>query len=516
MKKVLYGYDAREQILKGVNQAVDAVSPTLGAVGMSSILDYGGDFFPVESDDGITVLKNLSFEDRAEQVGMLMVRKASARTNQEGGDGTSTTACLFGALANEVHQFVGKNDYKIAEAVELLDSGLEEVIKEIQAKAVPVADDQIESVATIASLDPEIGKIIADTYKQIGRDGIISVEDSNTIGYSTEVVHGTRFNKGFISPYFITDLNKGKTIINNPYVLIVDRRIGLNNQIQGIVEKVIGTGNNNLVIFADNVEGEALATLVHNHTRGVINVVCVQPPYTLNDKKEWYKDMAALTGATVVSEEAGMIVDNAELGHLGMCEKIEVTKDYTTLVNGSGKKVDIQNRIEALKLRLDESLSESEKELLTQRIASLAGGIGVIRVGAITDTELKAKKYKIEDAVNATKSAIAEGIVLGGGSFFVGIQNKIKNPLIRKILDKPLVQMSLNAGVDHKDIVDKIQKDPELVFDFKNKEFVKGMESKIIDSAKVTRLAIESAVSSVKSFIRGKTVILKPNQNESI
>lgn len=517
MKKILKGYKARQEILKGINEAVDAVEPTLGAVGMSAMIDLGGDFYPVESDDGITVLKSLRFKDRYKQMGMLLVRKASNRTNEEGGDGTSTTASISRALCNEVHKLVGKKHYKVAEVVERLQTGLKEIVEDIQLYSHLVSDEDIERVATISSLDPEIGKIIAEVYKEIGRDGVVTVEDSNTIGYSSEIVKGTRFKKGYISPYFINDPNKAQTVLQNAYVMIIDRRIGLNNQIENIMKKVIATGNNNIIVLADNVEGEALATLVANHQTKVLNIVCVQPPHTMELKREWYKDIATLTGATVISEEAGMLVDNTELHHLGFAEKVIVTKDTTTIVNGGGIKEKIEERVESLKLRLDESKSETDKEVLKERIASLTGGFGVIRVGAITDTELRAKKYKIEDAVNATKAALAEGVVVGGGACLAKIAKTAKDPIFKKALLAPIKRMAVNAGIPdvwYNDKVSKLVKEVQLEhstfgYDFKKKEFVNMLEEGIIDPSKVTRLAVESAVSVTLSFIRGETIIVE-------
>ncbi len=504
-KTILYGYEAREQILKGINKAVDAVEPTLGAVGMSSLIDLGGDFFPNESDDGITVLRNLSFEKRPEQMGMLLVRKASQRTNDEGGDGTSTTASLTRAITNKVHKILGEDDYKIAKTIQELETSLEEVKSWIQWYSKPVEDEDIEKVATIACLDPEIGKIIAETYKEIGRDGIISVEDSNTLGYTKEVVKGVRFKKGFISPYFIND-PKGQVVLNEPYVILVDRRVAMNTQI-AIFDKILKSGQRDVLMIADNVEGEALASLAVNARSSAINVACVQPPHALEYKRDWLRDMAILTGGTLISEEAGLIIDNVGLEVLGKAEKVVVTKDTTTIVNGYGDKEAIQQRVESLKLRLDDSKSDVEKDVLKERIASLSGGIGVIRVGAITDTELQAKKYKIEDAVNATKSALEEGIVPGGGVCYTMIDKALsKDNILKDVLTAPIKRMAKNAGMNENKIVKQIQ-NTGLGYDFSTGEMCHVVDKGIIDSAKVTRLAIESAVSVAKTFIRAQTVI---------
>jgi len=507
-KEISKGFEAREKIKKGIDKACDAVSPTLGAVGMSAIIDPGGDFSPIESDDGITVLKNLGFKDRYEQIGLLMLKKAANRTNEEGGDGTSTTVVLTQALAQEVFKEIGHNQERISDVIERLDIGLKDCISKLQEHKREVTEEDIERVATISSLDPEIGKIISDAYKQIGKDGVITVENSPIVGYSSEVVKGTRFSKGFISPYFINEPDKNQCVLENPFVLIVDRRIATNSQIAKIMDDIIKTGNTNILVISDSVEGEALASLVLNHQRRALNVCCVTPPHTMNLKKEWMKDIATLTGATVVSEEAGVLMENIDMTFLGVAERVIVTKDTTTIVNGGGNKGAIEQRVMALKASIDASLSEVDKTVMKERVASLTGGIGVIRVGAITDTELKAKKYKIEDAVNATKSALEEGIVIGGGACLAKLE--VSEPMFQKVLIAPLKQMAINAGEEWYSVVSTVQdSDKYWGLNFKSRKMENLFETGVIDPLKVTRLALESAVSVVKSLARGETVIVE-------
>lgn len=514
-KEPTKGFEAREKIKKGIDKASEAVKPTLGAVGMSAIIDMGGDYSPIESDDGITVLKNLNFKDRYEQIGLLMIRKAANRTNEEGGDGTSTTVVLTQALAKEAFKEIGHSHEKIAEVSTRLEQGLKKAISCLTEHSREVTEDDIERVATISSLDPEIGKIIADAYKQIGKDGIISVENSPTIGYSSEVVKGTRFNKGFISPYFINDQEKYHTVLENPFVLIVDRRIAANSQIQNVMEYVIKSGNPNILIIADSVEGEALASLALNHQRQICNVCCVTPPHALGLKKEWMKDIAILTGATVVSEEAGILLEHVDPGYLGIAEKVIVSKDTTTIVNGSGEKNKIDERVAMLKGLIENTSSEADKTVIRERLASLSGGIGVIRVGAITDTELRAKKYKIEDAVNATKAALEEGIVIGGGAVLAKIATSMDDIIFSRSLTAPLIQMAYNAGLESNEILNSV-KDAQIDwgFNFKSGKMENLFETGVIDPVKVTRLALESAVSVVQSLARGETVIVEQEEKE--
>lgn len=514
-KEPTKGFKGRKRIKKGIDKASQAVKPTLGAIGMSAIIDMGGDYSPVESDDGITVLKNLNFKDRFEQIGLLMLRKAANRTNEEGGDGTSTTVVLTQALINEAFKEIGHSHEKIAQVSSRLEKGLQEAILSLREHARDIVEDDIERVATISSLDAEIGKIIADAYKQIGKDGIISVENSPTIGYSSEVVKGTRFNKGFISPYFINDQEKYQTILENPFVLIVDRRIAANSQIEKIMDFVVKSGNPNILIIADSVEGEALASLVLNHQRRICNVCCVTPPHTLGLKKEWMKDIAILTGATVVSEEAGILLENVDPKYLGQAEKVIVSKDYTTIVNGAGSKEKIDERVAMLKGLIDNTSSEADRTVIRERLASLSGGIGVIRVGAITDTELRAKKYKIEDAVNATKAALEEGIVIGGGAVLAKIAHEISEPMFKKALIAPLIQMAINAGHEWNEALNTVnESDKEWGINFKSGKAENLFETGVIDPVKVTRLALESAVSVTQSLARGETVITEEEEKE--
>lgn len=509
-KTILKGFEARERIKAGIDESADAVRPTLGAIGMSAIIDLGG-YDPIESDDGITVLRNLDFKDRYKALGHKMLRKASQRTNDEGGDGTSTTAVVTQALVESVYREIGHSSEKIIDVVNKLDDGLKEAIQSLSDVSRMVQDDDIERVATIASLDDEIGRIIAKAYNEIGRDGIISIEESPIVGYSSEVVRGARFRKGFISPYFVNEPEKLQCSLQNPWVLIVNRRIAVNSQLK-ILDAIVKSGNTDLLIIAENVEGEALASLILNTQRKAINCCCVTPPYTMDKNREWMNDIAVLTGARVVTEEAGVLLENIDASFLGQAEKVIVTKDTTTIINGVGNPEEIDVRANSVRTMLATEMLESNKQFLRERISVLTGGVGVIRVGAITDTELRAKKYKVEDAVNATKSALEEGIVEGGGTAYARIAAELpKDHLFKEALLSPLRQMCVNAGEDFSDIYIKIVKTDQ-GYNFKTKQFEDMFETGVIDPFKVMRLALESAVSVAKSLARGEIVIIEDEE----
>ena len=509
-KTILKGFEAREKIKQGIDESADAVRPTLGAIGMSALIDLGG-YDPIESDDGITVLRNLDFKDRYKALGHKMLRKASQRTNDEGGDGTSTTAVITQSLVESVYKEIGHSSERVIDVVNTLDSGLEDITKQLESLSREVKDEDIERVATIASLDNEVGKIIAECYQKIGRDGIISIEESPIIGYSSEVVRGARFRKGFISPYFINDAERAQCSLQAPWVLIVNRRIAINSQLN-FLEAMVKSGNNNLLIIAENVEGEALASLILNTQRKAINVCCVTPPFTMDKNREWMNDIAVLTGAKVVTEEAGVLLENIDMSYFGTAEKVIVTKGTTTIINGGGSVSEIETRVATIRAVLADEMLESNKQFLRERLSVLTGGVGVIRVGAITDTELRAKKYKIEDAVNATKSALEEGIVEGGGTAFARIASNLdKNNLFREALLSPLKQMCTNAGEDWHGIYTGVISAGS-GYNFKTKKFEDMFESGVIDPLKVMRLALESAVSVARSLARCEIVITEDEE----
>lgn len=518
-KDIVYGFDGREKIKKGIDKSAKAVAPTLGAVGMSALIDCGG-FDPIEADDGKTVLENLEFKDRFEHIGLRLTRKAVRKVSEEGGDATATTTNLCQAVNNESFKILKGKQENRRKDINLLKDGLNEVVEKLREKAVPVEERDIERIATVSSLDPEIGKIIAEAYHKIGKDGVITVESSPILGYSSEIVKGARFDKGFITPYFINDTTKNQCVLENPYILIVDRRIAINSQIVKLFEAIAKSANPSVLVIANSVEGEALASLVMNHQRKAVNICCVVPPYTMERNREWMKDIALLTGATVVSEEAGMLMENIGMEVLGQAESATITKDRTMIVNGLGSKEDIDERVEALKTLLSNETGDYKRQVLKERIGALTGGIGVIRVGAVTDTDVKAKKYKIQNAINVVAGGLEEGVIAGGGSTLAKIATEIDNPIFKRALTSPLHTMAMNAGMydprpwykfwkkpsSHK-VVKSVQNAPENYgYNFITGKLCNLVEDGVIDSVRNTRLALESATWLASVMARGEVV----------
>ena len=501
-KNILQGHEARLRIKAGIDKAADAVRPTLGPVGMTAMIEYPG-LDPIECDDGVTILKNLEFKDHYENMGVQKLRKAAIRTSQEGGDGTATTTVLTQALIAEAFKEIANDSSKIREVRERLDAGLIDVITQLGHIKRDVSEDDIERIASISSLDSEVAKLIAETIKEVGINGVITVERGSKLGYSKEVVKGARFEKGLISPYFITDHETQSCVLENPYIVLADRKISTNEQIKSILDSV-GPGSS-ILFIADDVDSVALATLCQNAARGVINVACVRNPFNASPAREFLFDMAALTGATVISEEKGMRLDNATAILCGHAEKVIVTKDTTTIIGGMAGD-ELQARVANIHGQIDESTSEYGKKMLQDRLAQLTGGIGVIRVGTYTDTEFHAKKYKFENAVNATQAALQEGIVAGGGVALWEVADKVKDRMFQTALRKPFHQMVDNAGAGK--VNDVVTPDGNSVgLDFKSKEKINMFNAGIIDPFKVTRLALESATAITRDLISVETVI---------
>lgn len=506
-KEILKGHEARLRIKKGIDAACDAVRPTLGPVGMTAIIEYVG-LDPIECDDGVTILKNINFKDHYEQMGVLKLRKAAVRTSLEGGDGTATTTVLTQALVNEAFKEIATDSSKIREVKERLEKGLVDVIDSLSDIKRAVSEEDIERIATISSLDPEIAKHIADIIKEVGVNGVVTVEKGAKLGYFKEIVKGARFDKGLISPYFINQPNSASTVLEDVYVVLVDRKVSTNEQILGLLNS-IGTGKS-ILFIADDIDSVALATLAQNAVNRIANIACVRNPYSASRARDFLFDMAALTGATVISEETGMKLPEATAALCGRAEKVVVTKDNTTIIGGKGKAEALNARIQAIQDSLATTTSEYEKEMLEDRLASLTGGIGVIRVGAYTDTEFNTKKYKFENAINATQAALQEGILPGGGAALARVSTKIKDNIFAKALIAPLAQMAVNAGMDSHEVVSfvKFGEVDTVGYDFKDRQIVNMFEAGIIDPFKVTRLALESAVAIASSLITIETAII--------
>lgn len=508
-KEVIIGHEARLRIKKGIDRACDAVRPTLGAVGMSALIEYPG-LDPIECDDGVTVLKNIEFKDQYENMGVQMLRKAALRTSAEGGDGTATTTVLTQALVTEAFKEIANDSSKIREVRERLSKGLEEVLTELSKLKREVTEDDIERIATISSLDPEVAKLIAEIIKEIGVNGVVTVEKGPKLGYSKEVVKGARFNKGNISPFFINNHDKAETVLNDAYIVLVDRSISTNEQILSLLNS-IGTGKD-ILFIADAIQSVALGTLAQNAVNKIANIACVTNPYSASRAKDFLFDIAALTGGTVISEEMGMKLDTSTVAVCGRAEKVIVTKDTTTIIGGKSGEP-LTERIKSIEAQIEGTTSEYEKMNLEDRLAQLTGGIGVIRVGAYTDTEFNAKKYKFENAINATQAALQEGIIAGGGSALAQIV--VTEPMFSRALSAPLFQMATNAGMNAPIVVQEVKNSAiGWGYDFKEKTAWPLFDVGIIDPFKVTRLALESATAIASSLIGIETAIVNEKETK--
>lgn len=514
-KEILFSNEARTKIKAGIDRAAQAVASTLGAVGMSAIIDYEG-LDPIISDDGVTILKNLEFEDKYENIGLKMLRKGAIRTSVEGGDGTATTTVLTHAIITEVFKEIANDSSKIQEVKQRLEQGLKTVLDELSKMKREVTDKDIENIANISSLDSEVAKLIADIIREVGVNGVVTVERGSGIGYTKEIVKGARFNKGLISPYFINDFEREQCVLENPVIVIVDRRVSTNDHIKGIMDSIGKAGNLSVLFVAEDVEGLALASLIINNQQKRFNIACVQNPYTANRAKEFLTDLACLTGGIVISEEAGMKLETATADLCGKCEKVIITRDNCTIIGGEANEA-LNERIKSIELKISETTSEYEKSMLEERLAMLTGGIGVIRVGAYTDTDFNAKKYKFENAINSTQAALQEGIIVGGGTALAKLD--IDEVIFKNALIAPIKQMAINAGMDWykviSDITDAHYEGLDYGYNFKTKELGNMFTQGIVDPFKVVRLALESAVSISSTLLTTEVCIVDSVEKDS-
>lgn len=531
MSKIIkYGFLAKQAIKSGVDQAANAVKVTLGPTGKAVILDKGFGS-PTITDDGVTVAKDIELADKFENVGASLIQEVANKTNEAAGDGTTTATVLAQTMIQEAFEAAAlastqANEIKkgMDKAVRFVVSELGKVTKDVKTK------EEIQQVATIASLDEEVGKLIAEAMEEVGHDGVITVEEGQTTGLEKEVVKGMRFDKGFVNPYMVTNTERMEAVWEDPYILITDKKVSSVQDVLPVLEKVAQSGKKDLVIIADEVEGEALATFVLNKIRGTFNVLAVKAPGFGDRRKEMLQDIAVLTGGSVITEDLGLKLDKAELGNLGRARKVIATKEYTTIVDGQGDKKEIENRVNQIKAEHKNSTSDYDKEKLQERMARLSGGIGVIKVGAFTETEMKAKKFKIEDALNATKAAVQEGIVAGGGAALTKIapllekeMNKVSGAqktgykIVRKALEAPLRQIAENSGVEPTGIITFIQTaSGHAGYDFtkyNEGDWTAGkvddmMKVGIVDPAKVTRLALENAVSIASTLVTTEAIVV--------
>ena len=523
-KQLAFAEDARRRLKKGVDVLASAVATTLGPKGRNVALDrkFGS---PTITHDGVTVAKEIELEDPYENMGAQLLKEAATKTNDIAGDGTTTSTVLAHAMVTD-----GLKSLAAGSNPMLLKRGIEAAAKQvsdaISKQAIDVTTkEEIASVAAISAQDREIGELIAEVMDKVGKDGVITVEESKGLAFETEYVEGMQFDRGYISPYFVTDPENMEASIEDPYILIHDKKISAASDIVPILEKLVQVGKRELLVIAEDIDGEALATLVLNKIRGMLNVVAVKAPGFGDRRKAMLQDIAILTGGTVISEEIGRKLESVTINDLGQAGKIVVTKDDTTVVEGKGDAERIKGRIEEIKVEIDRSTSDYDKEKLQERLAKLAGGVAVIRVGAATETELKEKKHRVEDALSATRAAVEEGIVPGGGVALVNAREAIKKlkmkyddentgvKVVRKALEKPMMGIAENAGKDGGVVIETVQRMQEekgsknIGFDVITEEYLDMVEAGIIDPAKVTKGALENAASIAAMILTTEALI---------
>ena len=511
-KQVIHGEDSRAAILRGINQLADAVKITLGPKGRNVVIDkkFGS---PTITKDGVTVAKEIELKDSMENMGAQMVREVASKTSDVAGDGTTTATVLAQAIYREGVKTVaaGANPMALKRGI---DKAVEKAVAEIERMSKPVKGDMIAQVGTVsANGDSTIGTIIAEAMDQVGKDGVITVEESKTMETALEVVEGMQFDRGYLSPYFVTDPERMEASLENALILINEKKISSMKDLLPLLEQVAKLGKPMLII-AEDVEGEALATLVVNKLRGTLNVAAVKAPGFGDRRKAMLEDIAILTGGKVISEDLGIKLENVQLADLGRAKKITIDKDNTTIVEGAGKQGDIEGRVKTLRTQVEETSSDYDREKLQERLATLVGGVAVIKVGAATETEMKEKKARVEDAMHATRAAVEEGIVAGGGVTLVraaraledakAVVGKGSDPdeqigvsIVRRSLEEPLRQIVQNAGREGAVVVERIRGDKNDNFGFnaQTEEYEDLVKAGVIDPAKVTRTALQNAAS---------------------
>jgi len=525
-KDLKYDESARRALERGVNIIADAVKITLGPKGRNVVLEkkYGA---PTITNDGVTIAREIEVEDVFENTGVQLLKEVATKTNDVAGDGTTTATLLAQAMVKEGLRNVaaGANPLQLKKGIEF---AVDSVVKEIGKVSKDISTDKkkIAEVAAISAADSTIGQTIADAMEKVGKDGVITVEESNKFGIDIELVEGLQFDKGYLSPYMVTDPDRMGAVLNDPYMLIANQKIAAINDLIPILEKVMQAGKP-LLIIAEDVEGEALATIVVNKLRGTINCVAVKAPGFGDRRKAMLEDIAIVTGGKVISEELGMKLENVALTMLGQARQVKVDKENTTIVEGKGSLDAIKGRIKQIKTEIEQSDSDFDKEKLQERLAKLSGGVAVVKVGAATEVELKEKKHRIEDALSATKAAVEEGIVPGGGVVLVDISKKIDLKslsgdvltgamIVVKALEEPLRQIANNAGLEGSVVVEKVRTLPDGEgLDAANGKYVNMIEAGIIDPAKVTRSALQNAASVAALLLTTEVIVAeKPEKDK--
>ena len=526
-KTLHFGDDARKSIFSGIETVANAVKVTMGPKGRNVILErsYGG---PIVTNDGVTVAKEIELEDKSENIGANMIKEAAEKTNKEAWDGTTSTVVLAHAMAKEGLRYVrsGVNPFSLGKG---LHKAVEILTHEIHQKAQPVdSPEKIRQVATISAQDEEVGNLISEVFEEIGKDGTITVEEGKSIGLTKEIKTGMQFDQGYSSPYLVTDTQRMEAVVEKPYILVTDKKVSSIKEILWVLESVAATGKKDFVIIAEDVDGEALASLVLNKIRGMLNILTIKAPGFGDRKKEMLRDIAVVTGATLITEELGIKLEDTTIDMLGKAEKVISSKDNTVIVSGKGNPDEIEARANQIKGQLSQTTSDYDREKLAERLAKLVGGVAVIQVGAATEMEMKNKKYKIEDALNATRAAIEEGIVAGGGSVLLQLSKvldtvKFDDPdeqvaieIVKNAIQYPVKQIADNAGFKWDRVVEKVKESDQVNFGFDAKEgtFKDLFASGIIDPAKVLRVALENAVSTAGMFLTTETVIVDLPKSE--
>ncbi|MCB9073696.1 MAG: chaperonin GroEL [Bdellovibrionaceae bacterium] len=525
-KELRFSEDARKSILTGVNTLADAVKVTLGPKGRNVVIDksFGS---PLITKDGVTVAKEIELENKFENMGAQMVKEVASKTNEDAGDGTTTATVLAQAIYKEGVKIVsaGNNPTSVKRGI---DKAVATVVEELRKLSKPVnSSEEISQVGTIsANNDPEIGKMISEAMDKVGREGVITVEESKTAQTELEVVEGMQFDRGYLSPYFVTNSERMEAVLENAYILVYDKKIGSMKDLVGILEAV-ANAHRPLLIIAEEVEGEALATLVVNKLRGVLNVVAVKAPGFGDRRKAMLEDIAVLTGANVISEDIGRKLEQASIEDLGMAKRIVVDKDNTTVIDGAGEKKDIEARVSTIRAQVEETTSDYDKEKLKERLAKLSGGVAVIHVGAPSEVEMKEKKARVEDALNATRAAVEEGIIAGGGTGLLRAASKINKEdyseeerfgalIIKKACEAPIRQIAVNAGLDGAIVVDRVvgNKSPAYGFNAYKEEYEDLVKAGVIDPVKVVRCALENAASVSSLMLTTETMIAEAPKKE--
>ncbi|AIZ59294.1 MULTISPECIES: chaperonin GroEL [Bacillus] len=525
-KDIKFSEEARRAMLRGVDALADAVKVTLGPKGRNVVLEkkFGS---PLITNDGVTIAKEIELEDAFENMGAKLVAEVASKTNDVAGDGTTTATVLAQAMIREGLKNVtaGANPVGvrkgIEEAVKVALVGLHEISKPIEGK------ESIAQVAAISAADEEVGSLIAEAMERVGNDGVITIEESKGFTTELEVVEGMQFDRGYASPYMVTDSDKMEAVLENPYILITDKKITNIQEILPVLEQVVQQGKP-LLLIAEDVEGEALATLVVNKLRGTFNAVAVKAPGFGDRRKAMLEDISVLTGGELITEDLGLDLKSTEIGQLGRASKVVVTKENTTIVEGSGDSAQIAARVNQIRAQVEETTSEFDKEKLQERLAKLAGGVAVIKVGAATETELKERKLRIEDALNSTRAAVEEGIVSGGGTALVNVYNKVASieadgdvqtgvNIVLRSLEEPIRQIAHNAGLEGSVIVERLKNEEIGVgFNAATNEWVNMIEKGIVDPTKVTRSALQNAASVAAMLLTTEAVVAdKPEEGGS-